>query len=85
MASDATYVAWLYQSEGWDLPFWGEHSLAAQRQYDIACLVYGSDPETWAHLVAPDLLPVERAARCPAEAAGRAPGAMPSPEAPTTW
>jgi hypothetical protein len=61
------YLAWLYENEGWDLPFWGEHSLAAQRKYDIACLVYGSDPEAWGHLIGPEYLPQERAERCPRE------------------
>ncbi|MDX1502506.1 MAG: DUF4344 domain-containing metallopeptidase, partial [Thermoanaerobaculia bacterium] len=26
-------------------PYWGEHSLDLQRQYDLACMVYGSDPD----------------------------------------
>lgn len=49
------------------LAFWGEHSLSAQRLYDMACLVYGSDPRKHAGLVGPDLLPAERAQRCPGE------------------
>lgn len=50
-----------------ELAFWDEHSLDAQRLYDVACMVYGSDPETYAALVAPELLPPERAERCPGE------------------
>lgn len=57
-------AAW--ESHG-ELPFWDEHSMLGQRQYDIACMIYGSDPETWGHLVGPELLPEERAVRCPAE------------------
>jgi uncharacterized protein YbdZ (MbtH family) len=48
------------------LPYYGEHSLGKQRYYQIACTVYGSDPETHAGLV-PDVLPKARAERCPAE------------------
>lgn len=50
-----------------ELPFWDEHSLSAQRSFAIACLVYGSEPEAYAALAHPDLLPPERAARCPRE------------------
>jgi hypothetical protein len=49
------------------LPFWDEHSLGQQRFYNIACLVYGSNPEKYAGLVAEDLLPPSRARRCPEE------------------
>lgn len=48
------------------LPYYGEHSLGKQRYYQIACIVYGSDPEAHADLVG-DALPKERAARCQAE------------------
>jgi len=50
-----------------DLPFWDEHSLNSQRVYDVACLVYGSDPQRYADMVGPDALPQERAVRCPGE------------------
>jgi hypothetical protein len=60
--SDLTEVG---ATEG--LAFWDEHSLSGQRLYDLACLIFGSDPETYAGLVGPDLLPEERAVRCPAE------------------
>jgi hypothetical protein len=49
------------------LPVWNEHSLSSQRLYDVACLLYGSNPEVFADLVGDDGLPPERAARCPAE------------------
>lgn len=50
-----------------DLLFWDEHSFSQTRFYDMLCLVYGSDPKKNAGLVGPDLLPQERARRCPAE------------------
>lgn len=48
------------------LPFYDEHSLGKQRYYQIACIVYGSDPEAHKDLVGEDL-PEERARRCSAE------------------
>jgi hypothetical protein len=58
-----------------DTPFWAEHSLDEQRFYDIACLVYGSDPQTYDGLLLREatfgfggnggILPKQRAARCP--------------------
>lgn len=61
-----------------DLAFWGEHSLDQQRFYNIVCLIYGSDPETYTNLIrqeskgflltkATGYLPKERADRCPSE------------------
>ena len=58
-----------------DLAFWDEHSLDQQRFYDIVCLVYGSDPETYDFLLKREdkgfllsssegYLPKERADRC---------------------
>jgi hypothetical protein len=44
-----------------------EHSLDEQRFYDITCMVYGSDPKTFAELVTEGALPRERAARCVGE------------------
>jgi len=46
--------------------FANEHSLSQQRFYNILCIVYGSDPVTYASLV-PDALPADRAVRCPSE------------------
>jgi len=57
----------MFESGDTELPFWDEHSLSAQRAYDVACLIYGSDPEAYAGMVAPELLPPERAQRCPGE------------------
>ena len=50
-----------------ELPFWGEHSLSIQRVYNIACLVYGSDPAEYADFVEDDFLPAERAEGCSEE------------------
>ncbi|WP_448571921.1 DUF4344 domain-containing metallopeptidase [Trichothermofontia sp.] len=47
-----------------NLTFWGEHSLSSQRFYNIACFVYGSDPDTFSDFVADDFLPAERAQLC---------------------
>jgi hypothetical protein len=50
-----------------DLAFADEHALGAQRFYNVACLVYGQDPEKYAAWVRDGVLPAERAARCPGE------------------
>ena len=50
-----------------ELPFWGEHSLSIQRVFNVACLVYGSDPDEYADFVGDDFLPEERAEGCPEE------------------
>jgi hypothetical protein len=44
-----------------------EHSLDAQRYYNLLCIVYGSDAARFAGIVKADLLPKERADRCPDE------------------
>ena len=48
------------------LPYYDEHSLGKQRYYQIACIVYGSNPEEYANLVG-EALPEGRAVRCPSE------------------
>lgn len=50
-----------------ELAFWDEHSLDIQRFYDIACIVYGKNPERNAYLVNKGYLPEQRATRCPFE------------------
>lgn len=52
-----------------DVPvaFWDEHSLNEQRYYNLLCWVYGSNPDAFASLVSDNVLPAERAARCPGE------------------
>jgi hypothetical protein len=47
--------------------FADEHSLGPQRLYNVACWVYGSDPQRYAALVTGGFLPEPRAARCPSE------------------
>lgn len=49
------------------MAFHDEHSLNAQRMYSMMCVLYGSNPEQFKGMVADDLLPESRAARCPAE------------------
>lgn len=49
------------------LPYWDEHSLPEQRWVDINCLVFGSDPGRYVWMVRPDVVPAERAERCPGE------------------
>ncbi len=46
------------------MPFWDEHSLSAQRFYNIACLIYGSAPDKYENLVKNKYLPRERAMKC---------------------
>src|SRR5712692_212974 len=47
------------------LPFWDEHSLNQQRFFNIVCWLYGQDEKKYAFLVKKEILPEERAARCP--------------------
>jgi hypothetical protein len=47
--------------------FWDEHSLDAQRYYNVLCWTYGSDPEFFGEVVTDWGLPEERAKRCPSE------------------
>ncbi|HMT40012.1 MAG TPA: DUF4344 domain-containing metallopeptidase [Sphingorhabdus sp.] len=54
------------------LPFWGQHSLDAQRMYHLMCMIYGSNSEAYADLVSDDILPKERAEQCPYEYKQRA-------------
>lgn len=49
------------------LAFWDEHSLDLQRFYNIACLIYGEDPEKYSFLVEQEILPSERADGCQVE------------------
>ena len=58
---------WFYlESETPDeMVFWDEHSLNAQRFYNIVCWTYGSDPQAFRDLE--EILPQERRERCPEE------------------
>lgn len=50
-----------------DMAFADEHALNGQRFYNVLCLVYGQDPDTYHDWVHDGTLPPERAERCPAE------------------
>ena len=66
----AEYWASLDSGELTTLAFADEHSLTQQRFYSILCLVYGSDPNTYAGLVSQGedgLLPMSRAVPCEEE------------------
>jgi hypothetical protein len=47
--------------------FADEHSLSSQRFYNLACWMYGSDPQLFSFMVQQGILPEARAARCPEE------------------
>lgn len=47
-----------------DMGYWDEHSFSKTRFYDMLCLVYGSNEKKNAWMVAPDILPKDRAVRC---------------------
>ena len=47
--------------------FSGEHSVDPQRQFNIACWIYGSDPNKYAGLAQYARLPTARAQRCQSE------------------
>jgi hypothetical protein len=53
--------------EAADSDFWDEHSLDVQRYANIVCLVYGSDPDNYDHLIEEWELPADRAERCPGD------------------
>lgn len=47
-----------------ELPFWDEHSLDAQRFYNLICWLYGDDEKKYASFVKDGVLPEDRAERC---------------------
>ena len=49
------------------LAFADEHSLDAQRFFNILCWIYGHDPDSEEDIVSEGYLPVDRAEGCPAE------------------
>ncbi|HEY9736719.1 MAG TPA: DUF4344 domain-containing metallopeptidase [Trichocoleus sp.] len=55
------------EAEYEEMPYWDEHSLSEQRFYNMACLIYGSDPDWYAEWVSDDFLPESRAEGCEAE------------------
>lgn len=67
-AADAFSAAWdLGSSIGAEIPYWGNHALGIQRYYQIACLLYGSDPVRFARLIELADLPEGRARNCVTE------------------
>jgi hypothetical protein len=50
-----------------DSDFADEHSLGPVRLYNVACWVYGSNPQRYSNLVTGGFLPQDRAVRCGAE------------------
>jgi hypothetical protein len=67
-AADAFGAAWRRgQAFGADVPYWGAHALSIQRYFQIACLLYGSDPVAFERIPEIAGLPHERAQGCAAE------------------
>jgi hypothetical protein len=52
---------------GAEMPYWDEHGLSIQRYHQIACLLYGSDPEGLPGLRRATGMPETRAQSCVAE------------------
>jgi len=52
---------------GSEIPYWGEHALTIQRYYQIACLLYGSNPVEFASVPRATGLPPGRAQACVGE------------------
>lgn len=50
-----------------DIAFWDEHSFDTQRFYEIACLMYGKNPQENSYMIDQQILPEERAVKCPGE------------------
>ena len=65
MAADAWRLEWaLRQFQAHDIDCWSDHALDIQRFFNIACLIYGSDPDAL-EVVRKSLgLPIERAWFC---------------------
>ncbi len=55
------------EDESANIPYWDEHELTRQRIYNIACLLYGSSPESYRNWVTEGRLPDTRAKLCPTE------------------
>ena len=58
------------QTELDDIEWWDEHGPDQQRAYQIACLLYGADPEKFKKMAQEVKLPESRRESCPAEAQG---------------
>ena len=67
-AADAFAAAWQTGlTVGSEAPYWDSHELNIQRYYQIACLLYGSDPVAYAEVPQISGLPATRARGCAAE------------------
>ncbi len=67
-AADAFLISWQEIDElGVVMRYWDVHALNIQRFYQVACLIYGSDPQKFAELPQRTGLPQYRARNCAAE------------------
>jgi Putative metallopeptidase len=67
-AADAFAAAWQTgAAQDAEVPYWGSHALGLQRYYQIACLLYGSDPVLFERVPDTTGLPPARAQGCVAE------------------
>jgi hypothetical protein len=74
-AADAFALAWQTgMTAGAEAPYWESHGLSIQRYYQVACLLYGSDPAAFADVPQIAGLPEERARSCAGEYAQAAQG-----------
>ena len=66
--ANAFAASWQFgAAAGADVPYWGEHALTIQRYYQVACLLYGSDPVAFAAVPRTTRMPAARAETCIAE------------------
>ena len=64
-AADGWLLEWmLEQQAGSEIPYWDERPLKIQRFYRIVCMIYGSDPNTYADQNWRLRLPYERSVSC---------------------
>ncbi|MEM1310250.1 MAG: DUF4344 domain-containing metallopeptidase [Cyanobacteria bacterium P01_D01_bin.71] len=67
VAAQSTAV-WFYssaqQQDLANIPYWDEHALDIQRFFNIVCMLYGSDPETYNGLMQQLNVPERRTALC---------------------
>jgi hypothetical protein len=67
-AADAFAIAWQAgNAAGAEIPYWEGHALSIQRYYQVACLLYGSDPVVFERVPQVAGLPEDRARGCIAE------------------
>jgi hypothetical protein len=67
-AADAQRLSWVKGTGmGAPVPYWDSHALTIQRFFQITCLLYGADPDTYADLPGRIGMPAERAAGCATE------------------